>query len=147
MAYLFDTNLFLRLARQNDPQRQLALEALQRLRSRNEVLYFTPQVLSEFWNVCTRPATARGGLGLSLTQTERKARLIERYFRLLPDSLATFEEWRRLVVTHSVMGVEVHDAKLVASMNVYLITHLITFNVADFKRYSGITAVSPGDVK
>jgi predicted nucleic acid-binding protein len=147
MAYLFDTNLFLRLARRNDPKRQLALEALQRLRSRKEVLCFTPQVLSEFWNVCTRPASARGGLGLSLTQTERKARLIERYFRLLPDSLATFEEWRRLIVAHSVMGVEVHDAKLVASMNVYLITHLITFNVADFKRYSGITAVSPADVK
>ena len=147
MAYLFDTNLFLRLARRNDPKRPLALEALQRLRSRKEVLCFTPQVLSEFWNVCTRPTSARGGLGLSLTQTERKARLIERYFRLLPDSLATFEEWRRLIVAHSVMGVEVHDAKLVASMNVYLITHLITFNVADFKRYSGITAVSPADVK
>jgi predicted nucleic acid-binding protein len=147
MAYLFDTNLFLRLARHNDPQRQLALGSLQRLRSRNEVLCFTPQVLREFWNVCTRPASARGGLGLSLTQTERKARLIERYFRLLPDSLATFQEWRRLVVTHSVMGVEVHDAKLVASMNVYRITHLLTFNVADFKRYPGITAISPADVK
>lgn len=147
MAYLFDTNLFLRLARRNDPQRQLALEALQRLRSRNEVVCFTPQVLSEFWNVCTRPASARGGLGLSLTQTERKARLLERYFRFLPDSLATFQEWRRLVVTHSVMGVEVHDAKLVASMNVYGITHLLTFNVTDFKRYPGITTVSPADVK
>lgn len=64
MAYLLDTNLFLRLARQNDPQRQLALEALQRLRSRNEVLYFTPQVLSEFWNVCTRPASRAVGLVL-----------------------------------------------------------------------------------
>src|SRR6185503_141903 len=101
MAYLFDTNLFLRLARRNDPQRQLALEALQKLRSRNEVLCFTPQVLSEFWNVCTRPASARGGLGLSPIQTERKARLIERHFRLLPDNLATFQEWRRLVVMHS----------------------------------------------
>lgn len=147
MAYLFDTNLFLRLARRNDPQRQLALEALQRLRSRHEVLCFTPQILSEFWNVGTRPASARGGLGLSLAQTERKARLIERYFHLLPDCLATFQEWRLLVVSHSVMGVEVHDAKLVASMNVYGITHLITFNVADFKRYPGITAVTPADVK
>jgi len=147
MAYLLDTNLFLRLARRNDPQRQLALQALRTLRSRNVVLCFTPQVLSEFWNVCTRPASARGGLGLSLTQTDRKARLIERYFSLLPDSLATFQEWRRLVVTHSVMGVEVHDAKLVASMNVYRITHLLTFNVADFKRYPGITAISPADVK
>jgi len=66
---------------------------------------------------------------------------------LLPDSLATFKEWRRLVVTHSVNGVEVHDAKLVASMNTYGITHLLTFNVADFKRYPGIVVVSPADVK
>jgi len=36
MAYLFDTNVFLRLARRNDPQRQLALEALRTL----------------FWNHC-----------------------------------------------------------------------------------------------
>jgi predicted nucleic acid-binding protein len=50
-------------------------------------------------------------------------------------------------MTHSVMGVEVHDAKLVASMNVYGITHLLTFNLTDFRRYSGITAVSPSDVK
>ncbi len=147
MAYLFDTNVFLRLAHRNDPQRQMAHEALRTLRSRNELLCFTPQVLSEFWNVATRPASARGGLGLSLTETERKARLIERYFRLLPDSLATFQEWRRLVVTHSVMGVQVHDAKLVASMNVYGITSLLTFNVVDFKRYPGIAALSPADVK
>jgi predicted nucleic acid-binding protein len=94
-------------------------------RSRDEVLCCTPQVLSEFWNVATR-ASARGGLGLSLAETERNARLIDRYFRLLPDSLATFQEWRRLVITHSVMGVQVHDAKLVASMNVYGITSLLT---------------------
>lgn len=147
MAYLLDTNVFLRLARRNDPQRQTALEGLRALRSRSEVLCFTPQVLSEFWNVATRPASSRGGLGLSLTDTERKGRLIERYFTLLPDSLATFQEWRRLVVAHSVTGVEVHDAKLVASMNAYGITHLLTFNVGDFKRYPEIIAVSPSDVK
>lgn len=147
MAYLFDTNVFVRLAFRNDPQREVALEALRILRSRNEVLSVTPQVLSEFWNVASRPASARGGLGLSPIETERRVRLIERYFRLLPDSLATFQEWRRLVVAHSVKGVEVHDAKLVASMNVYGIAHLLTFNVSDFKRYPGILAVSPVDVK
>lgn len=45
------------------------------------------------------------------------------------------------------MGVQVHDAKLIASMNVYGITSLLTFNVVDFKRYRGINAVSPADVK
>lgn len=135
------------LALRNDPLRQVALEALGILRSRNEVLSVTPQVLSEFWSVASRPASARGGLGLSPIETERRVRLIERYFRLVPDSLATFQEWHRLVVAHSVKGVEVHDAKLVASMNVYSIVHLLTFNVSDFKRYQGITALSPSDVK
>lgn len=51
------------------------------------------------------------------------------------------------MVVYSVKGVEVHDAKLVASMNVYGITSLITFNVGDFRRYPGIAAVSPPDVK
>ncbi len=41
MAYLLDTNIFLRLARRNDPQRQVVFEAVQKLRSRNEILCFT----------------------------------------------------------------------------------------------------------
>jgi len=108
MAYLVDTNVFLRLVSRNDPDRNTVLDALRNLGARNEDLFYTSQVLAEFWAVCTRPATARGGYGLSPEETERKARMIERYCRLLPDSLATHQEWRRLIVTHSVMGVEVH---------------------------------------
>src|SRR5437870_4228786 len=76
----------------------------------------------------------------------RKARLIERHFVLLPDSLATFQEWRRLLVAHSVTGIAVHDAKLTAAMVVHGVTHLLTFNVDDFKRYTGIVVVNPSDV-
>jgi predicted nucleic acid-binding protein len=50
------------------------------------------------------------------------------------------------VIAHSVVGVEVHDAKLVASMNAYGITHLLTFNTGDFERYPGITVVDPANV-
>jgi predicted nucleic acid-binding protein len=69
--------------------------------------------------------------------------MIERYCRFLADSLATHQEWRRLIVTHSVKGVEVHDARLVAAMNVYGITSLLTFDSKDFKRYPGIVVASP----
>src|SRR6267154_1552292 len=141
MAYLVDTNIFIRLAGRNDPLRQLALDTIRKFRSRNEVLCYTPQIISEFWNVCTRPAAARGGLDLSAEQTERKVRLIERYFVLLPDSLATFQEWRRLVVAHSLLGISVHDAKVVASMNIHSGTNLLTLNDGDFKRYTSINAV------
>ena len=133
MLWLFDTNIFLRLAEKNSPMRQVILQALRVLRSRNESICYTPQVLGEFWNVCTRPATARGGLGLSLAATERKVLLIEKHFRLIPDNLATFQEWRKIVRDIGITGIQVHDAKLVASMSVYGISNLVTFNIKDFK--------------
>jgi len=146
MAWLIDTNVFLRTARRNDPDRQVALDAIRALRAKNEVLCYTTQVLVEFWNVCTRPAMARGGLGLDQSVTERKTRLIEKRFHLLTENLATHQEWRRLVSTYSVQGVQVHDAMLVAVMKVHGVTNLLTFNQGDFKRYSGITALSPAAV-
>ncbi len=146
MAYLIDSNVFLRAAKRTDPDRRLALDAIRKLRANREDLCYTTQVLVEFWNVCTRPAHARGGLGLSLQMTERKAGLIEKRFRLLTESLATHQEWRRLVSAHSVSGVQVHDAMLVAVMKVHGITHLLTFNKNDFKRYPGITVLLPSEV-
>jgi predicted nucleic acid-binding protein len=146
MVWMIDTNVSRRAARRNDPDRQVALDAIRALRSKNEILCYTTQVLVEFWNVCTRPATSRGGLGLTLQATERKTRLIEKRFHLLTKNLATHQEWRRLVSAHSVQGVQVHDAMLVAVMNVQGVRRLLTFNDADFKRYSGITVLSPADV-
>jgi predicted nucleic acid-binding protein len=147
MAYLVDTNVFLRLVPKKDPDRKAVLDALRNLNAANEVLFYTTQVLAEFWTVCTRPASARGGYGFSSEKTERKARLLEGYCRLLPDSLATHQEWRRLIVVHSVCGVEVHDARLVAAMMVYGVPNILTFNRDDFRRFPGISVVSPTDIK
>jgi hypothetical protein len=73
-------------------------------------------------------------------------RLIERFYRFLPDSAAVHAERRRLLVAHSVAGVQVHDARIVAAMNVHGVTHRLTLNVPDFARYPGIIAVHPQDV-
>src|SRR5688500_11657580 len=94
MAYLFDTNCFLRLAERNSPQRVVVLDAIHKLRAKNETLNYTPQILAEFWNVCTKSNTARGGFGLSVEQTERKVAILQKYFALLPDNRATFNEWQ-----------------------------------------------------
>ena len=146
MSYLFDTNIFLRLTNKADPAHTRAVDALRTLRRRREMLCFTPQVVAEFWSVCTRPPSARGDFGLVPSEAERRARVIERYFRLLPDSVATYQEWRQLLVRHAVAGVKVHDARLIASMKAYGITHLLTFNAEDFTRYADITVVTPQHV-
>ncbi len=146
MAHLFDSNIFISLAEKTHPHRGRAQNALRKLRSAKETLFFTPQVLAEFWSVSTRPATSRGGLGLSVEQVNQKTRLIQRYFQLLPDSLATFNEWRRLVYDLQISGVKAHDAKIAASMRVHAIPYLVTFNAQDFKRFPLITAIDPGDI-
>jgi predicted nucleic acid-binding protein len=144
-AYLADTNILLRISRRQEPTYVQVRTALRALRAGGAELCFTSQNLAEFWNVCTRPAD-RNGLGLSIEETNRRAQLIESAFKLLADNEQVHHEWRRLIVAHSVMGVQVHDARLVAAMRVHGLTHLLTLNDADFTRYSEITAVHPGQV-
>jgi predicted nucleic acid-binding protein len=79
----------------------------------------------------------------SLRQKLNDTRVIEHYLDLLPDNLATYREWRRLIVTYTVSGAAVHDARLVASLKVYKVTALVTFNVDDFHRYQDITVIAP----
>ncbi|MGB7722241.1 MAG: hypothetical protein WBL65_20240, partial [Bryobacteraceae bacterium] len=99
------------------------------------------QNMSEFWNVATRPAP-NNGLGFSVALALGEMEKIERLLTLLPDSPAVYGEWKRLVVQHSVLGSKVHDAKLVATMNVHGIRRILTFNTEDFTRYD-IEAIHP----
>ena len=68
---------------------------------------------------------------------------LENLFPILPDVPEIYPEWRRLVVTYNVMGVNVHDARLVAAMLAHGLTNILTFNTNDFTRYSEITTVHP----
>jgi len=145
LAYLADTNILLRISQRQDPQYQIIRTALRLLRTRGANLCFTSQNLAEFWNVCTRPIE-NNGYGLSTAETDRRAGLIEAGFTFLPDSEQIHTEWRKLVVIHSVIGVKVHDARLVAAMHVHGITNLLTLDEADFRRYPGITIVHPSQI-
>ena len=144
--YLADTNILLRFLLRNDPAYSAIRKAVTSLKTRREQVVTTPQNLAEFWNVCTRPTTARGGLGLTVEATARRLSLLERHFPVLPDNPGTYAVWKSLVATHHVMGVKVHDARIVASMMAHAVTHILTTNVADFSRYPGIEVSAPNDI-
>jgi predicted nucleic acid-binding protein len=77
----------------------------------------------------------RNGLGFAPAQVDAEVLRIEKQFVILPDGLPVYTEWRRLVVTHQVSGVQVHDAYIAAAMNVHGISNLLTFNGSDFARF------------
>jgi predicted nucleic acid-binding protein len=145
MNYLTDTNILLRLLEPNNPHHTEAKNAVDKLLKQGDTLFVTLQNISEFWNVCTRPLD-KNGLGFNIAETDAELKQIEQVFDLLPDTTEVYKNWRELVVKHSVSGVKVHDAKIIAAMKAHNIKNLLTFNAKDFKRYSDIKAVEPNEV-
>lgn len=145
-SYLIDTNILLRLARKLDAQYPLVKAAINQLESRRSALHFSVQNIVEFWNVCTRPAD-RNGFGLTIEETAGMVEAVERTMTLLPDNEAVYGAWKRIVIMHQVSGIRVHDARLAAVMEVHGIAQILTFNTADFQRFSSITAVHPSDLQ
>jgi predicted nucleic acid-binding protein len=145
LSYLVDTNILLRLVQPDSPEYGKIRQCTDHLWARGAELFYTSQNLAEFWNVCTRPAE-RNGFGFSIAETDERAALIESKFSFAVDNEATHHEWRKIVVRANVSGVQVHDARLVAAMRVHGISNLLTLNVRDFLRFSGMVVLSPEDV-
>jgi predicted nucleic acid-binding protein len=146
---LLDTNLLTRMTRSVDPQSGIARAAVQTLVRRGEPLIIVPQNLYEFWAVATRaagpPPAGRNGLGMTPAQAAHWVRFFQRRFTLLPDRDDLTQTWLTLVETHGVNGFRAHDARLIAAMQTYGITRLLTFNTADFRGFN-ITLVDPATV-
>lgn len=146
MNVLLDTNILTRWINPKDGMHSTASQALKTIRLSGHVCVVVPQNIFELWAVATRPTQANG-LGLS---TEEVALEVDRLglplFRLLLDDRGIFAHWRKLVAKYQVQGKPTHDARLVAAMLRHGVSHLLTFNVRDFARYTEITSVHPDEV-
>jgi predicted nucleic acid-binding protein len=141
-----DSNVLLRLVTKNNPGYTEALSALIALRQRGDSLCVTSQVIFEFWSVCTRPTTARGGYGLAPSDVEALVGRIEKHFTLLEDTPGVYTLWRSTAIAIGISGVQVHDAHLASSLSLHNVAELLTYNGRDFARYSWINAIHPSSV-
>ena len=145
VSYLLDTNILVRLVDRASVQHVVAVAAVARLLTQGHELHISAQNLIEFWSVATRPPSANG-LGWDTTRTLTELNDIRSRFPLRDDTPDIFLNWLRLVSAEGVSGRQVHDARLVAVMEAHSITHLLTVNTNDFRRYSTITVVYPDEV-
>jgi predicted nucleic acid-binding protein len=145
MRVLVDTNILLRSAQPNHPLCAQATHAVSKLIRQKDAVFFCSQNIAEFWNVATRPAD-QNGFGLSQEEVLQEVSSIEKLLTLLPDIPPIYTAWKEIVGNHKVQGVKVYDARLVATMNVYAVESVLTFNTDDFKRYSSITVLHPSSI-
>ena len=146
MLVLADTGILLRLANPADPQHGTVDHAVRVFRGRGDRPTIAGQNSAEFWNVCTRPASARGRLGLTVTEADRRLTVIEAGFSLLAELPTAYPIWRGSIVAHAVQGKQVHNARLVAMMKAHGITHVLTLNAGDFARFPGIIEIAPASL-
>lgn len=145
MNVLFDTNILTRAAQRSHPQHNTALEAGDVLKNRGDELLLVPQVLYEFWVVCTRPP-GENGLGLTTRQTHAELARLTKLFGFRADTPDIYPVWENLVNEFDVRGKSAHDARLVAAMKVHAIQAILSFDTAGFSRYPSITVINPDEL-
>ena len=137
-----DTNILTRLSQFSHAHHAPARRSVMRLLPDGHSLNILPQNLYEFWAVATRNV-AQNGLGLTIDEANAELQRVKQTFNLIEDPPQLAAEWERLVVRHQCRGAVSHDARIVAAMNLLNIQTLLTFNKADFTRYTGITVIDP----
>jgi predicted nucleic acid-binding protein len=145
-ASLVDSNILLRLTQPAHPEYAVTSAAVAKLLKQNTDLCVVPQNLVEFWAVASRPSANRGGLGMKPDAVDGEMQRLRSLFHLLEGAQGIADSWQQLVKLHQVSGKQVHDAHLVAAMQVYGLQNILTFNGEDFKRYPGIMVINPVDV-
>ena len=145
MKILLDTNMILRLEDTGHVQHTLARSAVDWIDANGHDAVIVPQVMYEYWVVATRPVE-HNGLGLSTEKTSQAVNEWGTVFQLLRDEPGIFGQWHDLVTIHDVKGKSAHDARLVAAMKRHGLTHIVTFNKADFVRFGEIQVFTPAEV-
>jgi len=142
MSVLVDTNVLLRSAQPTHTLCSSATHSVSTLLKQNEAVFFCPQNIAEFWHVATRSVLVNG-LGFSHAEALAEIESIENLLTLLPETPAIYVEWKRLVADRKVQGIKVFDARLVAVANTNGVRRILTFNAADFRRYTNISTIDP----
>jgi predicted nucleic acid-binding protein len=146
---LLDANLLARMTDSANPQYGVARRAIQSLLAKNEQLIIAPQNLYEFWAVATRksgpPPGGQNGLGMTPDQASQWLRFFQRRFTLLFDRDDLLMRWHDLVRTLGITGLRSYYARLVAIMQSYGITRLLTFNADHFRNFP-VTLIDPAAI-
>jgi hypothetical protein len=89
MNTLLDTNILTRTAQPGHPMHTTAVDAVDALRRRGDMLFIVPQIFYEFWVVGTRPI-AQNGLGFTPAQTRTEFDQFKKFFTPLEETPTVF---------------------------------------------------------
>ena len=138
-----DTNVLVYANLAEAPLHESALVALKQWRESGTEQWISPQVLREYMALRTRPQVFAEAADRKLLI--ERVRYFQGHFRVAHETPRVVEKLLMLVQQVEVGGKQIHDANIVATMLAQNITHLLTHNVADFRRFDVFITVVPLD--
>lgn len=142
MKVLLDTNVLLRRMEPTSPHHPLVIASLAKLTSQGATFHLVSQNLYELWVTLTRPV-AVNGLGKTVPEATALLTGLATAFTVHDDTPDVRTNWLQLVTTHAVSGKNAHGARLVSAMLTHGLTHLLTFNEVDFRRFTAVAVLTP----
>lgn len=133
-----DTNVLIFATNPASPWHQIALDNLQEARQSGVELVISPQIIREYLVAATRTVP---GQNLPLATILGNVQTFQSEFRLVADNTLVSTQLVKLIAEVSVAGKQIHDANIVATMQVFGIHHLLTHNVSDFARFTHLVTV------
>ena len=143
--YLLDTNVLVRIADIGDKDHLIASDAVAKLLADGNEFLVATQNIIEFWSIGTRPTNVNG-VGWDPARVGTEVKILLAQFPLLAESPHILHTWLDVVSRYSVSGTVAHDARLAALMLIQGVPNILTFNVADFRRFTEIRSVHPRDI-
>jgi len=148
MAFLLDTGILLRLINGDDESHNVVRRAVDLQISRAEDLWITTQNIAELWNVATRPVANNGLARPPAAVAKSYDETIRPVCGVLPEAETHPDVFTTLLKHYEIVGKQVHDARLVASMLTWQINSILTLNERNFRRYEpeGIVICTPSSI-
>lgn len=140
---LVDTNVLVYAVNADAPQHSVARRLLHAARDPSTTLYVTSQILCEYFSIITnskrvtRPCSSSEGLQMVLAILELPG------IHVLPCPTTTVPAFLGLLSKHLVLGAQIFDLQIVATMQVNKVQRIYTFNGKDFADFTDLIVVAP----
>lgn len=128
-----DTNVLVNVRAVGAPHHDAAKDILERTSLDREPLRISRQIIREYLSVVTRPQIWADPLDLDTALDDVNRMLSD--FEILEDGPAVTGTLFALLREVPVGGRQIHDANIVATMLARGERRLLTFNIADFRRF------------
>ena len=136
-----DTNVLVNFSNRRSDFNKMATDALQNAYQSGVELIISQQILREYLATATRPNPAGSVPPLNVILANIKS--FQADFTVLADNDQVFTNLLNLAQYIPMGGKQIHDANIVATMQAYNITRLLTNNAKHFTRFANLITVVP----